>query len=824
MAPELRDMMSIDYREDNMSEDNISGVENSQEVEHISLYEDNVEEETEDEENETRPQEEATYLPKNPAIPTDAKYFQLNILQLAKTMSLTKGGKGWFAFPGMQRPYEWSEQMATGLIEDLYEKFECKANRVVLQSINLWMKDENAQVINIVDGQQRIMTIFTMLSLLRNMADEDGPFRADTDEIFVFSTRMLKDGTWKEVEQKRLESDRCALQEFLEKYIVTNDVKAVDGLWDGEGKVKEWEIGGNSSLVRQLIRNINVMKKFLISPWKGNPSPCSIRGNIEAFGKYVLENVCLYAILAYGGGREYISQTFLRVNMYQKPLSVEDKLKAVMYEGAVRQKVDEADLANFTNKWEEVEEKLSQVYLPCALRNAFEELFHVIITIMIRSRATMTGVKKDLDVMFYFCPGHYRFVTNNPLRGQGLSDERLLTYNLVDNSANFMTEYFLPIASSMEKFLFWNELSIADLSNFPEMERKAESSLSRIQTSCRILSLVMQMKDRISMSSLIPTAVCLFHYYFPLAESIKDENQADQYIANLAMLEEYLHLLEIRFVNFLLTATHKNKIFNIMYGGGCVSANNKALNWAVKGILNQMCPATEGRGSLSLKLDDTQVMREIKKELQLRQEEINDENAGIFHKLLDLRYGKGSPLYRNVLLMIYDDQSRHPIKTLSARFELSNQINFYKFGIETVDNDHICPQAMRKRSRWSEMMNAGQFEACKNYPGNLCLLTSKDNKTVGNWEFNDKKEYFLKKARVQYLTTERVFNGRTSWTAENILRRDKEIFEHFCEYMGLDFYELENLSDGRWDIDAQSMERGEASTVSRGKRTRRTNS
>ena len=92
--------------------------------------------------------------------------------------------KGNFIIPGYQRGYRWNKQQIDDFLNDIFEFYEQfkngKENKIyflqpviVMESYNDGTgKEEKCPEINIVDGQQRLTTVFLLNAVLLNQYDE----------------------------------------------------------------------------------------------------------------------------------------------------------------------------------------------------------------------------------------------------------------------------------------------------------------------------------------------------------------------------------------------------------------------------------------------------------------------------------------------------------------------------------------------------------------------------------------------------------------------------------------------------------------------------
>lgn len=136
-----------------------------------------------------------------------------------------------FIVPSYQRGYRWDERNVKDLLDDLLEfmqdpnsgKFYC------LQPLVVKKIGENQY--NVIDGQQRLTTIFIILRYLENLLKEEN----DISEIYTirYETRESSQGFLKEVANKTQENSK----ENIDYFYMHQAYKAVEE-WFGE-KIKE---------------------------------------------------------------------------------------------------------------------------------------------------------------------------------------------------------------------------------------------------------------------------------------------------------------------------------------------------------------------------------------------------------------------------------------------------------------------------------------------------------------------------------------------------------------------------------------------------------
>ena len=105
-----------------------------------------------------------------------------------------------FFIPAYQRGYRWTKNEIRKLLDDLYEFNDLKSKKSTvigeyycLQPITykLKKKDEDKTTIEIVDGQQRLTTIYLILKLFPNLSDNLCCFEYERDSHSLFSRKQF---------------------------------------------------------------------------------------------------------------------------------------------------------------------------------------------------------------------------------------------------------------------------------------------------------------------------------------------------------------------------------------------------------------------------------------------------------------------------------------------------------------------------------------------------------------------------------------------------------------------------------------------------------
>jgi hypothetical protein len=78
-----------------------------------------------------------------------------------------------FAIPDYQRPYTWGTEQATQLLDDLYDAVDRNPDEPYFLGSVVLVKDANVPQAEVIDGQQRLTTLTILLSVLRELSDDE---------------------------------------------------------------------------------------------------------------------------------------------------------------------------------------------------------------------------------------------------------------------------------------------------------------------------------------------------------------------------------------------------------------------------------------------------------------------------------------------------------------------------------------------------------------------------------------------------------------------------------------------------------------------------
>lgn len=254
-----------------------------------------------------------------------------NVLQL-----LTSGQEIPFVIPEYQRPYSWSDDEIITLFEDLWE-FSIErthsdgAKNYFLGYVVSYEENGERQII---DGQQRITSLFLLLRAVFSMLEKEDN---KTDEVNNF-IQKIKPALWKENEMTGKE-DRSKI--LLRSEVVTDSGNLIlrNILESGEA---------DKNAKDNYSKNYNKFKELYIQ--KSQSSPNQIYHFVLALLNYSI----LLPITA--DDQETALTIFNTLNNRGLPLSDADIFKSYIYK-----KLDDTGKKAFINKWKKLETDAEKV-------------------------------------------------------------------------------------------------------------------------------------------------------------------------------------------------------------------------------------------------------------------------------------------------------------------------------------------------------------------------------------------------------------------------------------------------------------------------------
>jgi len=95
---------------------------------------------------------------------------------------------------------------------------------------------------------------------------------------------------------------------------------------------------------------------------------------------------------------------------------------------------------------------------------------------------------------------------------------------------------------------------------------------------------------------------------------------------------------------------------------------------------------------------------------------------------------------------------------------------------KTISVEHVLPQNPSDGSYWKTDFTELEIENCKHKLGNLILISKRKNSSLGNLDFSDKKNLYLK-GRIDIFPSGKIFINYNYWNSLVILERQKRIID-----------------------------------------------
>ena len=358
-----------------------------------------------------------------------------------------------FVIPRYQRPYAWTQEHALELFDDLYEHFQATRNLADAEKLPYFLgsvvliKNENAPLAEVIDGQQRLTTLTILFAAMRDQA-RDGKLRAEFQTLYQSEAQKLK----KIAAKPRLTLRECDQAFFHERVQATDDFSAIQTLISSELKTESQKrIYENSLALLSRIQRLLPTDEEL-----------------SDFGEFLL-NRCFLAVVS-TPTQESAFRVFAVLNNRGLDLLPCDVLKS-----EIIGRIDAESQEKYANAWERFERSLG--------RKTFNELFGHILSIyypnrtqgkllehfrgrLLKDVATPEATRRFFDDVISPCAEYFRDLKRGILR--------------LDNKSNAV---FSPFATELNalsqvEFSDWVPVALAFLLRCRE-EKSAPTDLAR---------------------------------------------------------------------------------------------------------------------------------------------------------------------------------------------------------------------------------------------------------------------------------------------------------------------------------------------------------
>ena len=241
-----------------------------------------------------------------------------------------------FSIPPYQRPYAWELPQVTALLDDLMESMKAESGTQDLYFLGsvVLVKKPNSTKARVVDGQQRLTTLTILLSVLRDLT-EDEDDRASRSKYIMQKgdkDRNIKD----ELRFKLRTKDQPFFEETVQKPGATSSLPDLNSFDGSKARIIE-----NTAELRKLLQKMTEEE----------------RSNLI---RYLLNN-CFLVVVSVPTDKA-ARRIFTVLNARGMDLAATDILKADLL-----QRVGESREDELSNLWEDIELSLD--------RKLFSDLF-----------------------------------------------------------------------------------------------------------------------------------------------------------------------------------------------------------------------------------------------------------------------------------------------------------------------------------------------------------------------------------------------------------------------------------------------------------------
>jgi len=256
-----------------------------------------------------------------------------------------------FVIPPYQRPYSWTVDQTSELIDDLYDFYISDTNEDYFLGSIVLIKEESSPSSEVIDGQQRLTTLTIIFAALASMIEES----KRKDMILQY---ILEPGNpYEDLEPKPRLTLRERDRAFFEKYVYTLDFETLLGL-------------DTETLDNEAQQNIQLNSNYVIEKLNHQFENYE---ELDKFIAFLLKHCFLVAVST--PNRESAFRVFSVMNNRGLDLQPTDIIKA-----DVIGKIDgHQNQEKYNERWEDMEVELG--------RNEFNNLFSYIRMIYAKEKA-----------------------------------------------------------------------------------------------------------------------------------------------------------------------------------------------------------------------------------------------------------------------------------------------------------------------------------------------------------------------------------------------------------------------------------------------------
>ncbi|MDF2036334.1 DUF262 domain-containing HNH endonuclease family protein [Cytobacillus oceanisediminis] len=260
--------------------------------------------------------------------------------------------KFWFIIPEYQRSYVWETDNINDLLDDLWYAYENKSDSeyflgsLVLRDLN----NNSYKEYEVLDGQQRLTTLFMLLSVIRDTSNNQDLL--DTYSDMLFQKKNVFKGIPERV--RILYKIRDSVESFISESLIKKDgTKNTDFL-------KE-KLNEDNTSIKNMANAIITMRKFFEE---------KVDSEVELFAQFLAMKVIFIYVST--DNREDAFRLFTILNNRGIPLTSADILKSINI-GEI-----ESDSKKYARVWEDIEGELG---------DEFDRFLSFVRTILVKEKA-----------------------------------------------------------------------------------------------------------------------------------------------------------------------------------------------------------------------------------------------------------------------------------------------------------------------------------------------------------------------------------------------------------------------------------------------------
>jgi len=263
----------------------------------------------------------------------------------------------WFNIPEYQRPYVWEEEEVEELLDDLWYAYSNKSDSEYFLG-SLVLHKRNKREYDVLDGQQRLTTLFLMFLVIRDLLKNQEIARSCATFIIQKEDRLRDIPT----RVKLLYKIRKEAQDFIEKFLEEKSIIK-----------KKKEIENYLEKKNVTLRNMAKSMLFILNYLKE-------KTDLEGFTTFIFQKIVLMYVSTDDFEDAYLLFTIL--NNRGIPLQNSDILKSINI-GAIE---NPSDQEKYGRIWENIENSFDE--------DEFNRFLSFIRTILVKEKARESLLKE----------------------------------------------------------------------------------------------------------------------------------------------------------------------------------------------------------------------------------------------------------------------------------------------------------------------------------------------------------------------------------------------------------------------------------------------